>query len=226
MDIGGGQAPVPCTTSGAVICEDFEGDLNTAVWNHVTTSGASTVSRDASRAHRGSYSLHIHLDGTQMSAALGHVAVPTNLPNDVYVRAFVYLPGSPLPPAGVPENLMSLVSLDGSAGALLSRDATSALYLTDYGPAGSGNWTSPNSAFPSTPAWTCLEWHIHATRANVGDIGVSMNGAAAGLTEASVQLPTFDQLSFAVAFQEAPGSDFDAWFDDIYVDGSPVGCSK
>jgi hypothetical protein len=221
-DVGGASR---CATSSAVICEDFEGPLNTAVWDQVKTSGASTVARDSSVAHSGTYSLHIHLDGSQTDASLGHVASPTNLPSDVYVRAFVYLATPPLPPPNDPENLLSLVSLDGTAGVLLSRNSSSAFYLTDYGSGTAANWASPSAAFP-TAAWTCVEWHLDASQPGLGSIDVSVNGGSAGLTQTAVELPTFDQLTFAVAFQTPPNTDFDVWFDDIDVDGAPVGCSK
>jgi hypothetical protein len=225
-NVDGGPPPSRCANSSAVICEDFENPLNTAVWDKVTTSGASTVARDPSLAHSGAYSLHIHLDGSQSQASLSHIASPTNLPDDLYIRAFVYLATSPAPAPGAPESIMSVNSLDGASGTLLSRDSNSAFFLTDYGPGESHNWTSPSTAFPAVAAWTCVEWHIHATQPMFGSIDVSVNGGSAGLAQSSVELPTFEQLTFDVAFQVPPSTDFDVWFDDLYVDGAPVGCSK
>jgi hypothetical protein len=222
----GSGASFSCADSGAVLCEDFEAPLRATVWNGVLAPGASLVERDPTRHHSGAYSLHVQLDGAYVGAALNHEApAPPTLPLNMYIRVYAW--ASPPAPPG-PEALVSLASADGQSGLILAREADMSLGMTDYSPGPTYNWGS-SATLPSTPEWVCLEWHVDTTNitADTGNIGVTLAAnVVQPLTQMSVPVPTFDQLTFGISYEAPIGATSDVWFDDIVVDGAPIGCPE
>jgi len=216
-------APGPsiCSTAGVLFCEGFE---NTSLpgWGFLQNNG--TVGADSVHVYRGSSALHAHQNAAAPGAgATGVViATPTYPSTDIYLRAFVYLPGPA--PAGiatflrVQESMAAQYSLDlqisdGKLRSRASRSNTNAL---------------SNTSLP-LDRWACVEWQIHLAASGFVKAwvdGLEVTGISG--TQDTRATTVYDWLVVGLDTGSTAGSQpaRELWLDEVALDNKPIGCAK
>jgi len=192
----------------------------------VIGSGALTI--DATIAHSGAKSLHVHGGDDDYDTLLAfHDGTVLPAPNGrFYVRAFVrlgramsaghnsYIIADRFASPGSGNNLrlgedygMLMYTLMGDSHGSLSN----ANYYTDH---------NPGVVFaPST--WVCLELLLDAGRP---ELDLWVDGAeVADLHHTDWALDSYDTLRFG--FEKYAGPGIDIWYDDIAIGTARIGCN-
>jgi len=207
-----------------VFTEGFENGIMGAVWAVSQTNGSLNI--DPSRVHRGQYSLHVHENalaagGSAKVSLVETQAVP--LP-DMFIRVFAYVPSGS----------------DPASVAILTVDQASAphkginLNQAQRSFSSSNNIPAPPVTLAATTPpmpidqWVCLEWHVRV--APNGSATLSVNGtevtALSGMQNTQ-PAPTVAEIGLGLT--ASPSNSVaarDVWFDDVAIDGSPIGCIK
>lgn len=211
-----------CATPGAgwILCDDFEGPLNTR-WNTGDSTHGSVVT-DGVHAHGGASAMHLHTEAEPSSTPdywVARVFTAFSQPK-AYVRAWVFLG----PPTSNRANNQFLQMVRGDFTALTIGNANATVQV-------SGSPTGqPPAAKSSTSksftlgAWTCLEWLV-STGAS-GEIRVSLDGTdLPELHLTGFNLPGgFSYLTFEQGV-EPGGGPYDVFIDDVVVSTQPIGCN-
>lgn len=215
--LGGG--PSRCLAAGVLFCDGFEFGLG--LWTPQLTGGQAAP--DTTRAYRGTFSLHAHVDAVSQSGPVKAVEQHyQSLPADVFVRMFVYLP-SPFPPSS-PAFVDVLGGSSPYAGVQLRGQPPGVVAATAYnGP--TDDWQS------ATPMpldqWTCLEIESDGPsqtfRAWLDD--VPLTDLTLTFPSALPPLGTV-QVGLGYFTPSVPQGASDVWIDEVAVDGSRIGCAK
>ncbi len=186
----------------------------------VTGGGATTV--DPTRVYRGAFALQ-----SSMPAITGAAAVAAQVlqgqawPTHTFARVFAYLP-SPLSPDGA--DVLNYVNGVTELGVVLYvRNDDPVVFLSTFG------GPNPRTAMSATSVplgeWICFETEIDGV-AQV--VNVWMNGNALSDLSEPVALGNWTELS--VGLTSAAGSTesgpYEAWFDELAIDTSRIGCDR
>jgi hypothetical protein len=209
-----GDASAPCDPS-FLFCDGFEDTLD--AWAPVTLNGG-TATIDSTMAHRGRSSLHARLpaDTVDIRAGLSPSSPPPSWGRPTYYRFFLYL---------------NVAHTSYLAVLLLAEPAPSPSELilsADYGPyltldtqsTPDGGHSGALSTF-SLHQWTCVELEVDGANATVW-----MNGDRQAIV--SFAQPT-ENLKMDLGLRANGGpSDpaYDAWFDDVAVANTRIGCDR
>jgi hypothetical protein len=209
--------PPRCATAGVAFCDDFEsGALNLGVWTTELSSGTVTV--DTIHAARGTHAVHVHTPAgnrNSMTALFGETLTFPAAADSFYARAFVYI-------QTVPVGYASLLEALGNAPIHTEYHATAdgpnlgASYWRDP----STNWSTTSTTLLPIGRWFCLEWHV---RGDTGQASTWIDEVP--ITDLDVNNwtpPTFERLKLGVQYQAS----FDAWYDEVAVDPSRIGCTR
>lgn len=218
-------APLSCADAGVLMCDDFEQGI-LPVWTTIAASTASATS-DSARVHRGSRSLHLHVNAIP-TAAYPWISLhrgTTSLPSDFFLRVFIYVPN----PA--PLSDMTLVVLESQPQNYAitfgeTAGAPSHPYASDF-----AHPTQQSATTAPRDQWVCREWGIHTT--GVPDAGTR----EMRVWENEQELPAlhFTNLKadplYSVWLQVLfaapnPQAAVDVYMDDLILDVAPIGCSK
>jgi hypothetical protein len=215
--------PSPCGNA-ALLCDDFEtGAIERGRWPQIVQH-SGTVTIDNSRAHRGTYSLHAHIDGSSVNQlAQAWLGETSTFPyNQLYLRAYVYVP-SPASTAAA-DVLRALQTPAPYQGLRLRLDTDGT--FSGYNDIGGPKTITTSTKSMPLDSWTCVEWEI--VFGTSGQTRLWVNGSEvtsmAG-TQNTLASPPIDQLRIGVmAYMD--GGPHDIWFDDLMIDPSPIGCAK
>jgi len=225
---GGGDAASDCPGS-FLLCDGFESDsMDPTRWT--SPNCTATTSMDIGTiAHRGSYSLHVHVsqitDTSYASCTLqtNMTAIFGSTPR--YFRAWVY----PTANAGTTQSIITALSTaNGSASGSMGLDSTGE-FRVGVANAAANNYVTSSTRTIATNAWTCIELEIDTNYA------MHPNGMLAAWDDTSgtadPQLAGAAELQplFAAQFGlslNGPSSAVDLYFDDIAISNAYVPCSQ
>ena len=209
-------------------CDDFESGLSDARWRQSHGSGAGNkieINTDAQFVHRGTQSLHLHLDAVAAGSSDGvDISEVATFPAfahaaSFWLRAWVWLPhssfGSDDVRLFVSDNSATSVGIGLSVSTSLTR-------LASWVPPG-GNL---DGSAPGYGEWTCYVWKVDlAGGLSLSGVAVPTLGPLATPTQPSGNL---DRLGLGLFFG-APATNqpaFDMYVDDIFLDTNPVTCEQ
>jgi hypothetical protein len=219
--IGSDAGVEPACLASYAICDGFEGSELEPVW---TVSSNATL--DATVAHRGVQSLHVHTDaiaandgvnlGVVESSTFGDAAAP------IYIRAFVRLGSIPVDHMGVIEVSQTATGAPNTDGVF--ETATGLVVYSQF------TETSYETMFqPALDAWTCLVFEIIRAADSTGKL--TLTGDDSGELD-NVQTdgtPPLGALQLGIAFANSTDTDFqpalDLWIDDVIVANALVSCT-
>jgi hypothetical protein len=207
-----------------VFTDGFENGILGSLWTTTETGG--NVGIDPNKSHRGFYSLHVHENalsagGSAQVTLVETTAVP--LP-DLFVRVFVFVP------SGSDPTSVGIVTVQQAAaahrGIRLNLEQGS-FSSTNNVPSSVVSFTATSPVMP-TDQWVCLEWHIQAA-AN-GSAHAFVDGTeVTALSGAQALQPSPPLGAVGIGLVASPSTSTaarDIWFDDVFIDASPVGCAK
>jgi hypothetical protein len=216
-----GESQADMGGCNALFCDDFElGMLDRSKWEAITDS-LITAGVDDTKAHGGSFSLHVHVDSETTSGDFHNAYITTTTPSDpLHVRAFVFIPSAT---ANLEPGLLDARQVSGAfADIALSIGAGHTITVGDTV---DPPFTLHSSSMIPVDRWVCLEWVIAFTGAV--DTHTSIDGSELGELHGSGPgiMPSFGQLRVGAAFLTSAGTPpLDLWFDDIVLDDKPIGC--
>jgi hypothetical protein len=229
-DAAGGAAVLSCADAGVILCEDFEHDLDPAVWSTRTSPG-SMASTDATHFHHGQRSLRAMTGGVADNQNQPPYAVlsmhPPSLGSSFFVRLFVYAHTNPL----FPES----VSPGSGEGLIFLTEARAPYNGMSVGLRQSGffdwdTWTNspPDVAATMQPvtldAWTCVEWGVAGSTTTVWvNDGKEPVITVSPTPPLSLGIAKFG-LQVEHSAQHYPT--YELWIDDVIIDTSRIGCDK
>jgi hypothetical protein len=201
-----------CGIAGDILCTGFE--TTDVSWEQQDDISADAMLGFDSFARRGSRSLRGHLP-----KATGRRVANRNLTfsrESLYVRVFLHLPAKP--PALV--RVLVVLSADKTTGLELRVDKDGT--LNNGGFTLGGPVAKPSATSAVSSGWTCLEWFAsrEGSKVWVGDKLISTLDLAVSMT------PMGTLGVGPYYYNEATDRDTDAWFDDLVVSPSPVGCAR
>ncbi len=219
---GGGDAGVePACLASYAICDGFEGSELEPVW---TVSSDATL--DATVAHRGVQSLHVHADAIAASdgANLGVVESSTfgDAAEPLYIRAFVRLGSIPVDHMGVIEVSQTSTAAPNTDGVF--ETATGLVVYSQF------TNTSADTMFqPTLDAWTCLVFEIIRASDDTGTLALTGDGSGELDGVQTDGTPPLGELQLGIAFANSTDTDMqpalDLWIDDVIVANAPVTCA-
>jgi hypothetical protein len=220
-------AMVPCP-SGVLLCDGFEsGTIDPLIWDQGTTTTLGTVAPDMTRAHRGQWSLHLHLNAVASGgtgiATVGELHTFNPPGKTFYIRGWYYF--QPAASTAV-ATLFDASQVGGGSGVSLAIDHDG---LSIYDGFNANNYVA--STTPKVPlgAWTCLEWEVDTATPN--QMHAWLDGTQVtqlDLTESTTNANPIASLDVGLAIYPpnvATGA-LDVWLDDVIVDSAPIGCAK
>jgi len=224
--------PSRCPVVGALLCEGFEGALDTTTWTMGGGPAFGTVEIDRTRAFRGGSSLKVSIDptppvdlGARYSAA--EIFEYDTFPQSpIYVRVFLWV--EQMPTRMKPQLLLMQQNPAPYAGMLLDYDnpfLASSTFGYDPPRTGSSATQLPKGR------WACVEWMVRNgtpdAGATDGESRVWLDGVEltdlykTGLTF----VPPFGKLGVGTEIVTYPGQPgFSIWYDELVVSATRVGC--
>jgi hypothetical protein len=229
------SGPPTCGAPGVRLCDSFEGTIY-SVWDYEDHNGAQML--DPMRACRGSDSAYFSTPPISGDAGatdyveaelVAHNMVTSS---PVYLRAFVWLGAGFV---GLVDGVGLLEVKQGSApyqklhlglyaGYLRVRDDFDNIYLNSTLPVG----------YVLSGGWVCLELRVSGPLlggSGANQVQVWRDGAE--VTELAVNqaatAPSPLATSLRIGIADQPVVDtpkLEAWFDDVVVDGQPIGCAR
>jgi hypothetical protein len=217
----GDAGPSVCGDSGVLFCDGFENGGGN--WNNLSGNGGH-ASIDGTFAYRGTHSMHAHTDmiggGTPDAYALFGHSDPA-WPSSLYVRVFVYFDG---PYPGDPSAYLDLAQ-DNASGIGVQLNTLPMGPMVDYG---ENVYGGPNQQWQSMSTlplkrWICVELFTDGTQMKtyVSDQPIGDLTQPFGQNIAPLQLLTVGQSFYKAHMQPM----YDAWIDEVAVDGNYIRCS-
>jgi hypothetical protein len=227
-EAGGANASL-CAGSAFALCDGFEsGGIDSKTWTMASDNGGgATIVVDTVRAKRGTHSLHVHLpqgtSGQSAGARMFETQTFPALQKALYGRVFVYLLGAP-PGKHTPFVAVEETSPDYHYYGTEEKNGGQ-LYATQGG--GGIDEGFGSATVIAHDKWVCLEWYY----SGAGEVRTWLDGSeitdihetgflAASFTDVLLGLSDEDLSTVALA------AGFDAWFDEVAIGQSPIGCAN
>jgi hypothetical protein len=228
------SAPPTCQTRpNAYHCDDFEsGDYDKKFWMLSPNETGGTVTVDTTRAHQGSYALHITTDpampGTRVGAGLSMAQGVTPPDQGLFIRAWVYF--DTLPQGFADDQLLGIQSVTFSGMTLGESTGHAELDgWVDFLPVE----THGKDLTFQAGTWQCIEWYVMAPSISnqTFDMGepsdVRFFIDSGEVLDLRHVIPR-EMLSgfsvgrgFTAAVQEPK---HELWIDDLLIGKTPIGC--
>jgi hypothetical protein len=216
--------PSLCTSpnSPGQLCESFEsGSINAGLWSTSLTNATDTV--DTTRAYRGTHSLKVSTQAVAAATSVyGHIVddnyLGTN--NDVFVRAFYYIPSVAFSNTYV---LSTVTSVTSNVDIDIGGKAAGNFHINTGG-------SSPQSPISvdlmPTDTWFCFEYEINQPAGTF--TGWLNDGATPVLSQGSITMDALTGIGIGLSFYGPSVAEaaHDIWIDEIIVDGQRIGCAK
>jgi hypothetical protein len=207
-----------CDASSFLFCDGFEED-NLNEWTIQTSQGAATEIV-TTRAARGTHSLASTLPATSDAIHAYVVHVQDDLPLPLYARIFVFLPSSP-GSAGV--NLFAMNDAAGGGVVVFANGgATPTVAASTYNVPGASTKLT-NVEIP-TEKWVCFELAVSRD----APLQLSMNGEKVDGISQGLDVSSLNTLTLGLGYSATEGTlpAYSAWFDEVVLNGSPIGCDE
>jgi hypothetical protein len=223
MDAGSNEAGFfgapRCASSGALLCEDFEGSSVGAAWTVDTSAATASIASD--RAARGIHSLHIHAGpaGSRAFISTRQIFPPSD---DIFGRAFYYM----VEPLEMAHATFFDVSAPSPYNTWRYGANQGHLFVNYYG--SSPELGTQSATAQPTYRWVCFEWEFKASNHElhfwmdeheITDIAITqdLGYVAASWTDLQVGWEHYETDSV---------TGFDLWVDEVAVDRQRIGCSR
>ena len=213
---GGAGGPSLCDASSFVFCDGLESGFGaTPVGNG---GGAPTL--ESARVYRGQFALLSSMPATTAGSNMAaQILASQSWPAHLFVRFFGYLP-SPWP---VGADLFTALDGTNNGVALYLTENDAALSIINFGP--STNGIAISSTRAPLAQWLCFEMEVDSTGQNVN---VWMNGSMVNDLSGATPIGDPQLLSVGLLYDSPPAAwpAVDAWFDEVAVDTSRIGCLR
>ncbi|HUS29120.1 MAG TPA: hypothetical protein VMZ53_11435 [Kofleriaceae bacterium] len=217
---GGVDAPEFFACTGSEVCEGFESGFG--VW-----MADAMVSLDATRAHRGNHSVHVHspafaAGGSSYQAIYQSQTVSANI-NPFWVRGWFWLSARPNF-----DNAMELMTAERpstSSGDYVFVHADSTNVYSQF-----DAQIMQTSTLVPVGQWFCLIWKVTRNTGTSGalelsgDVTVSLANTKTDSTTSSLQIVVLG-IGYASSNTPVAQPAQDLWIDDVIVSASAVTCS-
>jgi hypothetical protein len=216
--------PSLCAGLNVLLCDGFEGALNTTRWIDASSNGSATV--DTTRAYRGASSLHLHTNLTATAGARvgGSLNTYQGLPlnGTIYLRMYMFVPSTT--PTGF-EDFIDFTNDSGSGGVSWSMQ--------------NGNWLlnawnagpfQQSATMVPLDQWFCVQLQLAQNGAATGPVSFAVNNSTVSDLSLNATLPNPQPNKFFVGQMwegnpaNLPASDL--WIDEIILDNKPISCSE
>jgi hypothetical protein len=213
----GGGAPVGCK---ALFCDDFEKDtaVDPAKWTvDVGYDPAITMSVESAMAAHGNNAAQAHLvDTTGGFASLKETVTFPQLADELWGRAYFFTTV-----ASGAGHTGFISAYAGDQRVLEVGQSNGTWQLTYYEPG--KEFPAGYAAMMPRHQWVCLEWHLARSGAHL--IEVYVDGAVAVTYDTADHQPgAFTALGLGMDNHSANPPGNDAYFDDVAIDATRVGC--
>ncbi len=219
-----------CGSSGALLCDSFEGNaVDTTKWT-LESNAANTISIDTTHHARGAKSVRFHMQGTgtYQYAWLGDTKVFPQLKDHVFGRIFYMV-------QKLPTKNMHWTTIEASGGPLPGKtygakmryggeyDNFIANYTTTQGVESAVRSTT---AFPIA-RWACFEWEYDRANSVVRFWMDEVPVSDVSVTNTSWIQPAYDKINLGWQnYQANLAAPMDVWMDEVALDSSRIGCVK
>lgn len=204
------------------LCDGFEGTtLDGAIW-----AAEPMVTLDATRAHRGAQSIHVHSPAfaanTGSYTTLQETRTVT-IGGTFWVRAWFWLSALP---AG--QNGLELITAErpGSAGDYLFVRSNRTSVYSQF----ADNSQSSATTIP-TGTWFCAIWQVVRSTSATGSLTLSGDAPAItyanAVTDSAASPMTVVTMGLGFSSTNVPVAQpaLDLWIDDVIADSSAVSCA-
>ncbi|HUS29574.1 MAG TPA: hypothetical protein VMZ53_13770 [Kofleriaceae bacterium] len=222
--VGDGVAATTCGTFGSRACDGFEQGAIDPMWTLDTSAGS--ITRDTTRAFRGSASVHVHIDQITVTTTnpratlFGPAGLNATVTGMIYFRVWMYV-ASPLA-TNLFNQMINAANMSGQGMSLGTRNGVFA----------NNNYTDVNYSESATPfpldRWMCLQYEMPSN--TTGTARMFVDGAEltdAALVKTTPQPPpTHVYLGLEWVGNPSSMPAADAWLDEIIVDTNPTTCAQ
>jgi hypothetical protein len=226
---GGGDGASDCPGS-FLLCDGFESDsIDPTRWTSPDCTAAMTSMDVGTIAHRGSYSLHVHVsqitDTSYASCTLKTSMTSIFASTPMYFRAWIY----PTANAGATQSIITALSTaNGSASGSMGLDSTG-VFRVGVANAAANNYVNTSTRIISTNAWTCIELEIdtnYATHPN-GLLAAwdDTSGTADPQLGGTAELQPLFAALFGLSLN-GPSAAVDLYIDDVAISNTYIPCSQ
>jgi len=219
---GGDTGAVTCP-GPFVLCEDFENDIDANTWT--ATNGPAI---DATRAHRGTHSIHFVTDpGANPPNPGGRLKTTKPFPqlqDDLWGRVFVYMEQTP--PGSTDTNLgpNSSFGTQGGGGGILRFGFRHTRFSAGWNYPGFDKTNTDDLVWPLN-TWVCVEWH-HAGDPAQGTVTQDYWMDGVYRPKMHFDAHVIGPATYFWIGMYLFGSKYDLWMDDLVLDVKQVGCAK
>jgi hypothetical protein len=237
---GGGTcvvAPTDCPGTFQ-FCDGFEsGSIQTSLWPARTTNDANqTLQIDSVMPHRGSYSLHVHVNALgnvgYVASYLGQTA--TNGTTPVYIRAWYSLSGLPGPDNDNLLVILSNANLQSASGGMgFSSNGSLVAGIQNTVNPTLYDYSHTSSSHILLGTWTCIEVYVDTSYAGSypdGQLQVWHDSTTAdSVMGGTAKLQPLAGLQFGLDFtgpSSGTSNPVDLFIDDIATSTSYIDCSQ
>lgn len=215
-----GGTPSTCPVAGVALCDGFEGGVLAAAWARAVDTG--TLAADGTRPYRGGGSLHARSAPTGGGELVRQdLSARVVAGGDFYARAYVYLP-SPLPPTdfrlmAVQEGQMPFAG----PGLFVSPEGKLEVQYPSAA-------TVRSQTDAPVDRWWCLEWQLKDGAPGLSRVWLDGAELADLKSTAPTQAatPLVNQHVGLVIYTAPALPAHDWFFDEVILDGAPIGCTK
>jgi hypothetical protein len=207
----------PSSCPGAfILCEDFENGIDATKWK---TTNPGSVAIDATRANRGTHSLHFS-DAAQITTKAAFPA----LGNDMWGGVFVYMVQTPPGSTTTLTGPNSSIAWSAGGGGVTRFGFRHTRFSSGYNYPGDDFTNTDNLVWPLNQ-WVCVEWHHKSDPVTgMGTQDYWMNGSPRPMMHFDAHpMPTFTYFWLG---EYLFGSPYDMWMDDLVLDSAQVGCNR
>jgi hypothetical protein len=220
LDGAAGDAGSGCLAS-YLLCDGFETPSLASWW----TSTATGVSLDATVAHRGSQSLHLHTDvvdvGDAATAFVNETLTFGTMSTTFDVRAFIRMSAVPVDNLGLIEAQQNDGTPDGDGVFATSSGLT--VFSQFSNKSRDANFT------PADDAWTCVVWTVVRASDGTGSLALGGDGSATLDNINTDGSPALAEMAFGIQLANSTDTStqpaIDVWIDDVIVATTPLTCA-
>jgi hypothetical protein len=222
----GVEGGTKCSGSTFALCDGFEnGSIDTATWSKASdNTGNATIVVDTIHAYRGTHALHVHLPsggaGQSANARLVETKTFPALESGLYGRVFLYLVGTP-PGKHTPFAAVERSSPNVYYGTEEKNGGY--LYAVQGAPGIDEGFGSATKI--GTNMWMCLEF-FYGNK----EIRTWLNGTELTDIHKTDWVPaSFQRFNLGLADEDIStinAGGFDAWFDELALSSTRVGCTN
>jgi hypothetical protein len=226
-----GTQPSLCSTTSMThpLCDGFEGLSGGGgfadFWTLPPVTGGGMATIDGSMAKRGTHSLHVLNNAIGDGAAENYATLGEErfVPNDLFVRAFVYVPSTFDTKPGAITLLEQSAAPYSQIALNLDSNGFSVYDSID------GSLQTTSGVTLRTDDWVCLEWEVSVGTATTVNLWVD-DQAAGGLTMPVNTVPPSggpaNEVAVGLISNLAGTRARELWIDEVMIDQQRIMCAQ